>query len=71
MKNKYINVLVEDLHLNANIASKLKVNNITTLNDLWHQTRSSLKNFDLTNEDINTISIRLQLLGLDLNKKVY
>ena len=43
-------------------------NNI--INDLWKLNRHELKQLGLTDQQINQIIIRLQLIGLDLNKKV-
>ena len=71
MNNKYKTLLIDDLNLNKSIINKLKENGIFTVNDLWLNKRAFLKNINLTNEDINAISIRLQLLGIDLNMKVY
>lgn len=53
---------------NINILNK---NKIYTVEDVWGQKRSDLKKMGITDSIINHISIKLQLLGLDLNKKVY
>ena len=71
MNNKYNNIPIENLNLNKRIINKLKENDIFTVSDLRYKKRDFLKNINLSNEDINMISIRLQLLGIDLNKKVY
>ena len=49
----------------------LKDNNINLIEDLWLLTKKDLKMFGINDKDIKYISIKLQLLGLDLNKKIY
>ena len=39
--------------------------------DLWKCNRNYLKDNNFSNDDINKIKIRLQLIGLDINKKIY
>lgn len=50
---------------------KLKDNNLTTINDIWILNRKELKSIGLSDSEINKIIISLQLIGLDLNKKIY
>lgn len=69
--NKYINENIEYLNLNKNLTAKLKENNINTIGKVWILKRKELKDYGLNDTDINEIIIKLQLLGLDLNKKVY
>ncbi len=64
--NNSINVL----HLSKNIENKLIENNINIVNDLWILNRNNLKNI-LSDKEISDVIIKLQLNGLDLNKKVY
>lgn len=49
----------------------LKNNDILTINDLWTLSRDDLKTFGFLTDDINKIAIKLQLQGLDLNRKVF
>lgn len=49
----------------------LKENNINLIEDLWQLSKRDLKDLGINDKDIKYISIRLQLLGLDLNKKIY
>ena len=49
----------------------LKDNNINLIEDLWLLTKKDLKILGISDKDIKYISIKLQLLGLDLNKKIY
>jgi hypothetical protein len=39
--------------------------------DVWASNRKSLKALGLRDMEIKQIIIKLQLLGLDLNKKIY
>ena len=70
-KNKYLNKNIEFLELDNNILLKLRENNINTIEVLWKTNRKYLKKNGLTDSDINQITIKLQLLSLDLNKKIY
>ena len=46
-------------------------NNIRSIEDVWILKRTDLKQMGFSNEEINLIIIELELLGLDLNKKIY
>lgn len=59
------------LKLDNTLIDKLNSINICKVEDLWLCTRTYLKNNEFTNNDITEIKIKLQLVGLDLNKKVY
>ena len=69
--NKYIDKDISILELDDNIACLLTKNEIRTVNDLWLKTKKDLKNYGLKDKDIKYVSIKLQLIGLDLNKKMY
>ena len=69
--NKYIYKDISILGLDDNIACLLTKNEIRTVNDLWLKTKKDLKNYGLKDTDIKYASIKLQLIGLDLNKKMY
>ena len=76
MKNEpLINIYEEDdlelLELDKNIFNKLKSSNIKTVGDLWVLNRKKLKSVGLKDQEINQVIIKLQLLGLDLNKRIY
>ena len=62
---------IEDLNIKNTITQKLKKNNILVIKDIWKLKRKDLKNLDFSDDEINQIIIKLQLRGLDLNKKVY
>ena len=71
MKNKILDSEIEVLTLNDNVVKKLKNNNINYVKDLWSLSRKDLKNLNFLDRDIQGIIIKLQLKGLDLNKKKY
>ena len=62
---------IEYLKINITITNKLKKNNIFLIKDLWYLKRKDLKALDFTDIEINEIIIKLQLNGIDLNKKIY
>lgn len=59
------------LDLDDNIINKLKNNDISIIEELWKLKRIELKQLGITDSEINKISIKLELLGIGLNKKVY
>lgn len=68
---QYINNEIIKLNLSTNITKKLYDNNINTIKDIWILKRKDLKEMGLTDKEIKSIVISLQLEGLDLNKKIY
>lgn len=64
-------LIVNNMSLSKTIIDKLNNNNIIHIEELWSLKRSELKNMGFSNDEINTIIISLQLIGLDLNKKKY
>jgi len=63
-------VSIKTLSLDKNIIDVLENNNVSTINDLWAMNRSSLRNIGLIDSQINKIIIKLELLGIDLGKKI-
>lgn len=59
------------LDLSESITKKLNELGIIEVNDLWQCKLTFLKNNNFNNNEINQIRIKLQLKGIDLNKKVY
>lgn len=57
------------LELNDKIFKKLEKNNINSIEKLWNLDRKTLKQLNFSYEEINSIAIKLQLNGLDLNKR--
>ena len=71
MKVNILDKKIETLGLKDSINKILIDNNIVLINDLWISNRKSLKKLNLSDKDIQNIIIKLQLVGLDLNKKKY
>ena len=71
MKNKILEKEVNIIGLEPRIIKILNDNDIYAVKELWTFSRKNLKNMGLNDSDINSIIIKLQLFGLDLNKKVY
>lgn len=69
--NRIKNYRLEDLKLTNDILNKMNKNNIRSIEDAWILKRTDLKQMGFSNEEINLIIIELELLGLDLNKKIY
>ena len=70
-KQKILEKTVEELGLDKKIITVLKENDIEHIEDLWKLKRKDLKEFKFSDSEITSITIKLQLFGLDLNKKVY
>lgn len=70
-KNIYLENDLSILDLESDILEILSNNSIKTVGELWVYNRKKLKELGLKDTDIKLITIKLQLLGLDLNKKVY
>lgn len=68
---RYLNDDISVLNLDSNINSLLSVNGVNKVCDLYVLNRKILKGFGLSDSNINLISIKLQLVGLDLNGKKY
>lgn len=71
MKEKKLNVDLEFLNIKSDIVAILKANDINTIEDLWQLKRKELKKLELSDSDINNIIIKLQLYGIDINRKIY
>ena len=66
-----LNKDIKLLKLDSKVLCKLNNIDIYKVEDLWKCSRDYLKNNEFTNTDINIIKTKLQLVGLDLNRKVY
>ena len=71
MKNKILEKDLTYLKLDSKIIEVLNNNNINNINDLWGLTRKDLKNLKISDKYIHNIIVKLQLNGLDLNKRKY
>lgn len=71
MKNKILNSDISVLGLDSGTEGKLRTNELNIVNEIWVLGRKELKNLMLSDSEINQIIIKLQLNGVDLNRKVY
>lgn len=62
---------VIELEVNESTLNIFKEHDIKSIEDVWHLKKTELKNMGVEDGQINQIRIKLQLMGLDLNKKVY
>lgn len=62
---------INKLKISPSLIKKLNNLNINKINDIWILKRKELKEKGLTDTEIKSIIISLQLEGLDLNKKIY
>ena len=70
-KNIYLCNSIDTLDLDEKIINKLIENEIELVENIWMMNRKKLKDLGFTDNEIKQITIKLQLLGLDLNKRVY
>lgn len=69
--NKHLDLDVKTLELDHEVIDILNSNDINIISELWVCNRKKLKEIGVKDSDIKQIIIKLQLIGLDLNKKVY
>lgn len=60
---------LSDLNLPKTIIDKLKANNIDSVQKIQVMSRKELRLLDFSYEEINIIAIKLQLKGMDFNKR--
>lgn len=70
-RNEYLTEDIIILDLDKDLTIRLKDNDINIIEDIWLKNKNNLKTLGLTDKEIKLISIKMQLLGLDLNKKIY
>ena len=70
-KQKILEKEILELKLDNKIYKILLDNDLNTIEDVWKKNRKELKGFGLSDGDVSQIAIKLQLYGLDLNKKIY
>lgn len=66
---KILEKSITHLKLEQPINNILQENNILIIDDLWKKTRKDLKNLGLSDINIKSIIIKLELLEIDLGKK--
>ena len=62
---------IKKMGLSDKITNKLIDNDIKYIKDIWILKRKDLKKLNLTDKEIKSVIIALQLEGLDLGKKIY
>lgn len=62
---------IKRLNLSPSLNKKLIEKDLKTIKDIWVLKRKELKELGLNDKEIKDIIISLQLIGLDLNKKIY
>ena len=62
---------INKLGIDNEVLKILNQNNVLIIDELWKLKRNNLKKMGLNNMDIQHIKIKLQLRGLDLNKRIY
>ena len=62
---------IEFLEFDNKITNKLKEHNINIIRVLWVMKRNELKYLGFSDYEINQIIIKLQLHGIDHNKRIY
>lgn len=71
MKRIDVNDEISKLGINESVIKKFSNYNIVTIDDLWNLKRKDLKEMNFNSEQINHIIIKMQLNGIDLNRKKY
>lgn len=71
MNNSYLDKDISYLSLDDSITRLLIQNNLNFVRDIWILKRKDLKKYGLLDYQINSIIIKLQLNGLDINSKIY
>lgn len=71
MNNSYLDKDISYLSLDDSITRLLIQNNLNFVRDIWILKRKDLKKYGLLDHQINSIIIKLQLNGLDINSKIY
>ena len=66
-----VNDKITKLGIDDYIIKIFNNNDIVTIDDLWSLKRKDLKEMDFSSEEINHIIIKMQLNGIDLNRKKY
>lgn len=69
--NVYAENDIKTMDLDSEVLKILLDNDVKTVGALWEMNRKKLKAIGVKDSDIKQIIIKLQLLGLDLNKRIY
>lgn len=69
--NLYLQDKIEKLDFNSEFIALLHDKGINVVDDLWKLSRKDLKKMHFTDEQIKLISIKMQLWGMDIDRKFY
>ena len=70
-KEVVFNDSIDKLEISGELLVNLFNNGICLIKDLWNLSRKDLKKMNFSDGDINQIMIKMQLHGIDLNRKIY
>lgn len=70
LNDKYENQSINRLDIKDTIIKVLESNKISTLGQLCRESKTDLKKLDLTQKQVDTIEIQLQLMGLNLKNSL-
>ncbi len=70
-KQKILEKDIQELGVQDGLEKVLVSNGVNTIQDVWMLKRTDLKKMKLSDSEIMQITIKLQLNGLDLNRKIY
>ena len=71
MKKACLEKDISELGLNEKVRKILEQKNLNQIKDIWNLKRQDLKKLGLNDSEIHQIIVKLQLFGIDLNKKLY
>jgi hypothetical protein len=69
--NNSLNDFINEMGIDLEIIKKLNGNQVYVVKDLWSLKRQDLKRMGVTDCQIKSIIIKMQLYGIDLNKRIY
>ncbi|NLA33704.1 MAG: hypothetical protein GX861_02420 [Tenericutes bacterium] len=71
MNKELLNKEIIQLDIDPSIIKKLNSNDINIIDELWCFKRKELKKIGLNDNEIKQVIIKLQLKGMDLNRRKY
>ncbi len=71
MKKACLEKSISELGINEKIRKIFEQENLNQIKDVWNLKRKDLKELGLSDNEIHQVVVKLQLYGIDLNKKVY
>ena len=71
MSNECLDLTINNLGIEEKTLMCLEKHQINYIKELWKLSRKDLKKMNLGDTEINLIIIKMQLMGIDLNQKIY